>query len=139
MLDLKFLATTTVVLGSALIQQPAIAYPKTSQSNEINYLKATIENVHGNISQESTNILMQRYQKQDPRTEMMLSGGYQVCDGIKMVNAQGMDTKTLIKQEIENISRMTNNLLKEENLSISQTQIVKSIKTAKNYLCPTLR
>ncbi len=139
MFNLKFLATATIILGGTLTQQAAIAYPKASQEIEINYLKTSMQNLYGNISQESTNLLVQMYKRNDPSTEMMLSGGYQVCDGIKMANAQGLDTKTLIKREIDNISRVTNNLLAEQNLSFSQDQIATSIRTAKNYLCPELR
>ena len=139
MLNLKFLATTTVVLGSALLQQPAIAYRVAFQGSEVNFVIASVQNLYENINQESIDRLVQMYRDQDPNTELMLSGGYQICDAIKMANAQGTDTNTLINRDIANLSKVNNNLGSEQKSSFSQDQIATMIRTAKTYLCPELR
>lgn len=79
------------------------------------------------------------YKNQDPSTEIMLSGGYQVCDGIKLANAQGMDSQTLIEQEIATIYEVTNSILKEQGISLTEEQIINADNTANSYLCPELK
>lgn len=138
MFTLKPILTTAIVLGSVLTQQATMAYLKASQTLEINYLLASVQNIYGDVSPEIMANLKAMYSRQDPNTELMLSGGYQICDGIKLANARGIDSQALIEQEISNISQMTNTILGQQGMSITQRQIVTAYNTAKNYLCPEL-
>ena len=139
MFTLQTIVTTTILIGSVLIQQSAIGYPKAAKKLEINYLKASLENIYGTITPKMVNYLEQLHNNQDPSTEMMLSGGYQICDGIKIANNQGLSSKALIEREIDNISHITNSMLQQKGMSLTEDQIITAYNTANNYLCPELK
>lgn len=138
MFTLKPIVTATILISSVLIQQSATAYPKTSQTLELDYLQATMQTIYGNITPEMANFIEEKYNLQDPSTEEMLSGGYEVCDAIELANAQGISSQTLLEQEMTNISQVANSLSEEEGISITNEQIIMVYKTAQNYLCPEL-
>lgn len=135
---LKPILTTAILIGSVLIEQSAIAYPKTSSHLELDYIKASMENIYDEVTPEMLDYLEQLYNNQDPNTELMLSGGYHVCDGIKLANAQGIDSQTLVEQEISQISAITNSILQQQGMSLTEAQIITAYKTANSYLCPEL-
>ena len=55
-----------------------------------------------------------------------------------MANNEGISRQSLIEQEIANISQMSNSLLKQQEIQLSEEQIVTIYNKAKDYLCPTL-
>ena len=56
-----------------------------------------------------------------------------------MANQEGISSQTLIDQEITNISQLSNSLLEQQGMQLSQKQIVTIYNTAKDYLCPELQ
>lgn len=138
MFILKSIVTSAVVIGSVLVQQASMAYPKAPRTLELQFLSASFANFYGAVTPDLAQYLEEQYDLKSPSTELMLSGGYTICDGIKMANNEGISSQTLIQQEITNISQMSNSLLKQQRVQLSEEQIVTIYNTAKDYLCPTL-
>lgn len=134
----KSIVTSAVIIGSVLVQQATMAYPKAPRTLELQYLLASFENFYGAVTPDIAQYLEEQYSIKSPSTELMLSGGYIVCDGIKMANNEGISSQSLIQQEISNISQMSNSLLKQQGVQLTEDQIVAIYNTAKDYLCPTL-
>ena len=138
MFILKSIVTSAVVIGSVLMQQATMAYPKAPRSLELQFLSASFSNFYGAVTPDLAQYLEEQYSIKSPSTELMLSGGYTICDGIEMANNEGISSQILIEREITNISQMSNSLLKQQEIQLSEAQIVTIYKTAKDYLCPTL-
>ena len=138
MFILKSIVTSAVVVGSMLVQQATMAYPKAPRTLELQFLSASVTNFYGAVTPDLARYIEEQYDLKSPSTELMLSGGYTICDGIKMANNEGISSQTLIEREIANISQMSNSLLQQQRMQLSEDQIVIIYNTAKDYLCPTL-
>lgn len=135
---LKSALTSVVLITGVLVQQYAIAYPKSHRSTEIDFLKASFENLHGTMTPEIANYLESQYDANDHAIHLMLSGGYSVCDGIQQANDNGLDSQTLIEQEMSTIHSTANAVVQVQGVSVTEEQITMIYNTAHSHLCPEL-
>ena len=138
MFTLKSIVTSAIVIGSVLIPQATMAYPKAPRTLELQFIETSFENFYGEVTPDVAQYLEEQYSIKSPSTELMLTGGYTICDGIKMANNEGISSQTLIDQEINNIAQISNNILEQQGQSLTEDQIVMIYNTAKDYLCPEL-
>ncbi len=136
---LKSALTTALVIGSVLVQNSTMAYPKAPRDLELNFLKAYVKNFYGTVTPEVASYLEEQYNLKSPSIELMLSGGYIICDSIQQANYQGLDSQAFIEQQISSISTTANQILEPQGTSLTEEQIITIYNTANSYLCPELK
>ena len=125
------------IFCSVLFPGLVMAYPKASRQVELDYILASFENFYGEVTPEIAERLATEYDNQSANTDIILSGGYQICDGIQLANQQGISSQTLIEQEIAQLD-FSNGAIERNGISLTKPQIVGIYNTAKDKLCPEL-